>query len=132
MPVVLLVFRMRALSLDLRERIVAACDRGGHTRQQVAGLFGVSVFTVKKLLRQRRQTGSIASRYDRCTGRPRKILACHEERIRELLAARPDMTLGEICGELDLDCTPQAIDIALKRMGFTYKKNAAGQRARQA
>ena len=46
---------MRALSIDLHERIVAAYDGGGQTQKEVAQRFCVSEFTVKKLLRQRRR-----------------------------------------------------------------------------
>ena len=39
---------MRALSLDLRERIVAACDRGTAIQRQIAERFEVSLGMVKK------------------------------------------------------------------------------------
>jgi transposase len=44
---------MEAYSLDLRERICAACDEGLETRQEVADRFGVGRWFVQKLLRQR-------------------------------------------------------------------------------
>ena len=122
---VVLACPMRALSLDLRRRIVAACDRGTHTQEQVAELFGVSVAAVKNLLRQRRETGDIAPRYDRCGGR-RKILGEHEAKLRELLSERPDMTLEELRDAAGLDCTVQAVHYALGRMGMTYKKRRCG------
>jgi hypothetical protein len=34
---------MNAYSMDLRERVVAACDAGDATREQVAARFSVSV-----------------------------------------------------------------------------------------
>lgn len=118
---------MRALSLDLRERIVAAYDEGGVTQREVAGRFGVSEFTVRKLLRQRRETGDIAPRYGNCGG-ARKITGAHEARLGQVLSARPDATLSELRDALGLDCTEQAVHYALKRMGYSYKKNAARQR----
>ena len=51
---------MRAYSIDLRERVVAACDARDGTREQIAARFSVSVSWVRKLLRRRRETGSIA------------------------------------------------------------------------
>lgn len=119
---------MKALSLDLRQRIVAAYDRGGHTQKEVAERFGVSESSVKKLLRQRRETGDIATRYPNCSA-PRKILPEHEEKLRELLGERPDMTLEDLRDGIGVDCTVQAVHYALRRMGITYKKNAARQRA---
>ena len=49
---------MRAYSMDLRERIVAAVDRG--MTQEQAAAFGVSVNTVARYLARRRTTGSLA------------------------------------------------------------------------
>ena len=49
---------MKAYSTDLRERVVSACDAGDATREQVAARFSVSVAWIRKLMRQRRETGS--------------------------------------------------------------------------
>ena len=51
---------MRAYSMDLRERVVAACDAGDATREQIAARFSVSVSWIRDLMRRRRETGSIA------------------------------------------------------------------------
>ena len=51
---------MEAYALDLRERVVAACDEGAMTRGEVAEEFGVGRWFVQKLLRQLRLTGSLA------------------------------------------------------------------------
>jgi transposase len=53
---------MKAYSMDLRERVVAACDAGDATREQVAARFAVSVRWVRDLLGRRREAGSIAPR----------------------------------------------------------------------
>ena len=47
----------KQISLDLRERIVAACDAQEGTREEVAKRFKVSLGMVKKLLAQRARTG---------------------------------------------------------------------------
>jgi len=112
---------MPALSLDLREGIVAACDRGGMPQKEVAEIFGVSLGLVRKLLAQRRRSGDLAPRYGNCGGR-RKILEAHEERMREVLAERPDATLQQLRDAAGLDCAVQALHYALRRMGFNYKK----------
>ena len=46
--------------MDLRERVVAACDARDNTREQIAARFSVSQSWVRKVLRQRREAGSIA------------------------------------------------------------------------
>ncbi|HEX8930703.1 MAG TPA: helix-turn-helix domain-containing protein [Actinomycetota bacterium] len=51
---------VRAYSMDLRERIVAAVD-AGLTQAQAAERFGVSLRTVERYLARRRATGSLAA-----------------------------------------------------------------------
>src|SRR3954447_958189 len=62
---------MRAYSMDLRERVVAAVDRG-MTQEQAAAIFGVSVNTVGRYLTRRRDTGGLAPTAYRHGPRPEK------------------------------------------------------------
>lgn len=112
---------MATLSLDLRERIVGAYDRGEGTRDEVALRFGVSLGMVKKLLQQRRKTGSIKHRHH-LAGRKKLIEAKHRIAIRQHLKRKADMTLAELREALGLDCTLPAIHYVLADMGLTYKK----------
>ncbi len=112
---------MATFSQDLRERIVAAYDRGDGTRQQIAERFDVSLGMVKKLLQQRRHTGDIAARH-RYSGAKPKITARHQQQLEHLVCDHPDMTLEELRDAVGLSCTPQAIHYALGRMGLSSKK----------
>jgi transposase len=112
---------MRTISLDLRQRILAAYDKGRDTRQEVARRFEVSLGLVKKLLQQRRRTGNIAPRH-RFSGRKPIILPVHQSQMRRLLADKPDLTLPELRQATGLRCTLPAIHYALKAMDLTYKK----------
>ena len=110
-----------ALSKDLRERIVAACEEGDGTKKEIAERFSVSVVTVRKLLKQWQETGDLKPRFYRCSGK-RKILEEHRKQLRQLLEDKPDRTLAELKDGIGLDCTLQAIHYALKDMGYTFKK----------
>ena len=112
---------MVTLSNDLRERIVAAYDRGDSTRQQVADRYEVSLGMVKKLLQQRRWTGDIAPRH-RFSGRKPKITPKHQERLKRLVLDHPDMTLDELRKAIGIECTLPAIHYALRRIGLSLKK----------
>ena len=112
---------MATLSLDIRERIVAAYDRGDGTRQQIAERYDVSLGMVKKLLLQRRRTGDLAPRHSN-SGRKPKITAKHQRQLKRLVAAQPDMTLEELREAIGVDCTLPAIHYALERMGLSLKK----------
>ena len=122
---------MKTLSLDLRERIVAAHDAGEGTRQDVAKRFRVSLGMVKKLLQQRRKTGDLGHRH-RFSGRKPVILDGHRHRMKDLLGQQPDMTLAELRSALSLDCTVQAIFYVLADMDLTYKKRRSGPASRTA
>jgi len=115
----------RTVSLDLRERILKAYDRGDVSRDGVAQRFGVSLGLVKKLLSQRRRHGNIAPRHHR-SGRKARIGDEHRAQIRALLRQCPDMTLVELRDALGLECTFQAIHVVLVKMNLTYKKRRCG------
>ena len=112
---------MRTISLDLRERILAAYDHDEGTRDVVACRFRVSLGLVKKLIQQRRHTGDIAPRH-RFSGRKPMIVATHRSHLRALLAKKNDLTLQELRAATGLKCSLQAIHVVLAQLGLTYKK----------
>ena len=112
---------MKTISLDLRERILTVYDTGKVTRAEVGQRFRVSEAMVKKLLQQRRRTGEIGPRHYR-SGRKPRILPAHRERLRALLAQKPDLTLAELRSALALACSLPAIHYVLAAMDLTYKK----------
>ena len=87
---------MEAYSLDLRERICAACDEGVENHQEVADRFEVSRWFVQKLLRQRRCSGSIAAR-PRGHGSAPSINDRDRQRLVKRVEQHPDATLAELC-----------------------------------
>ena len=95
---------MKTLSLDLRERILAAYDQKEGTRQEVAHRFRVSLGMVKKLLQQRRRTGDSGPRHHH-SGRNPQILPSHQSRLQALLDRPPDLTLKELQVATGLACT---------------------------
>ena len=84
---------MRAYSMDLRERVVAAVDAGMRPAQ-AAARFDVSVRSVERYLARRRTTGSLAPSVQRHGPKPEK-----KARVQAWLAARldaaADATLAE-------------------------------------
>ena len=84
---------MRAYSVDLRERVVAAVD-GGISQEQAAATFGVSVNTVSRYLARRRDTGSLAPAVQRHGPKPEKKRRLHAWLPTRLQVAA-DATLAE-------------------------------------
>jgi transposase len=120
---------MKTLSLDLRERILAAYDAGDTTREMVAGRFRVSLGMVKKLLAQRQRLGEIGPQHHRAGRRP-SILPAHREQLRRHLKVKPDLTLAELRTATGLACTLPAIHYVLADMGLTFKKRRSGRLSR--
>ena len=122
---------MRSYSIDLRERVVAACDGGDGTREQIARRFCVSVAWVYRLLARRRDTGSIAPKPHGGGQKP----AFHgesAERLRKAVEDRPDATLEELREAAGVECGTSAVFRALNRLGLPRKKSRSGPRSRTA
>lgn len=121
---------MKAFSIDLRQRILDAYDAGEGSRQQIADRFLVSLGLVKKLLAQRKTTGSIEP-----IPRPGRTPIFHGELLEQLDAyerEHPDATLKEIRSHFGdhAPCSNTAVCTGLKRLDYRRKKNASGQRTR--
>jgi len=120
---------MKAYSMDLRERVVAACDARDGTREQVAERFSVSVSWIRDLLRWRRETGSIAPK-PRGGGRPPAFDAAAGERLRRAVRDDDDATLVELAEAAGVACCASAVHRALRRLGITRKKSRGGRPSR--
>jgi transposase len=117
---------MRAYSMDLRQRVLEDCDSGLETRQ-VAVKYRVSESWIRRLKQRRRATGETAPRSSR-NRRSAKWLA-HAERIKELIAQKPDATLRELAAELNHAFSGQTLSRALRQLGLVLKKSPARRRA---
>lgn len=116
---------MAAYSLDLRKRVVRACD-SGMPAAAVATRFDVSLAWVYRLMQRRRETGSIEPRKQRkFRGR---VLAGQEDRLAALITARPDATLAELREALRTAAALSTLWREIDRLGLTVKKNGIRRR----
>jgi transposase len=123
---------MTPYSMDLRERVLAACDAGADT-EDVAATFKVSPAWVRRLKQRRRESGGAgvpAPRPPVNTRTPK--LAAHADRIRSLIAATPDMTLAELRKELGVSVALATLWAAVAGLGLTFKKKSGGRVSRTA
>src|SRR5271169_7500 len=112
---------MRPYSPDLRERIVAAVERGKGSLRQLADVFLVSLSCIVRLLRHHRATGSFLPQPH--GGGPHPLLdedAC--QRLLTLVKEQPDATLAELQARLGVPCCLSTICRALQRHGISRKK----------
>ncbi len=106
-----------AYSQDLRDRIIAARD-GGMRTKRVAVLFKVSPSWVRRVMQRRREHGETSPR-------PRggaTIVKIDLEQLRRLVQQQPDATVKQLHQRLGIVCSVSAVDMALRRMGLSFKK----------
>lgn len=75
---------MKPYSVDLRQKILHAYERGMGSQAKLAALFGVSISFVEKLFMRVRSTGQIAPRQR--TGTPSRIDAAARQQLQQWLA----------------------------------------------
>lgn len=117
---------MTTLSLDVRQRVVAALD-AGTTQTEVARLFCVSTRTVRRLLKQRRETGTLAAKPR--PGRTRHIPVEQHEALAAQLRAHPDASLEEHARLWQQEWVRCVSDTTLwrtlRRMHWSHKKRVS-------
>jgi transposase len=83
---------MRAYSEDLRLKVLDAVDRG-MPREEVARVFGISLPSIKRWLKRRRETGRVGAKVP--PGPPAIKGRMLSEWLPGHLRANPDLTLEE-------------------------------------
>jgi transposase len=114
---------MKAYSEDLRERVIRAVE-AGRPREEVAGRFEVSVPTIERWVRLKRETGGLARRpvpggvAVKTVGLPAALPG--------RLAEHADATLAEQCewwrAVSGWEVSTATMSRALARLGWTRKK----------
>ena len=91
---------MKAYSKDLRLKVLDAVDRG-MDRREVAEVFDVSLASIKRWLRMRREIGSVEA----CPipGPPARKGSMLAEWLPSQLEDNPDLTLDEHCEAFEED-----------------------------
>jgi transposase len=116
---------MKPLSLDLRQRIVAALQ-AGHSQASTAERFAVSLSSVERLARKQRQQQSLAPG----KGRGKKpLVECQQhEAFAQMAASRTHWTLLTLAAAWQQQggkaMSQASVSRMLRRLGFSYKKRA--------
>lgn len=125
---------MRAYSLDLRTRVVGAVDKQIGTQTEVASLLGVGCTFSKKLLRQRRESGTLAPK-PQGGGPVSKLAGPQREVVRSSsVPEQNDATLAEVqayvASKLEVEVSQATVSRVLQSWDLPRKKNSGGPRAR--
>ncbi len=122
---------MKALSIDLRQRIIDAVKNDKQTPDEVAQRFKVCRASVYNLLQLNRDLGDL--RPLTTTGRKPRINQEQQILLEQQIKAHPDATLEDHC-QLWKKSTGVTMCLAtmhnsLKRLKITLKKNHQSRRA---
>jgi len=116
---------MKPLSLDLRERIVAAYEAGGVSFEAIGRRFTVSGKVVGKLVRPKRELGTVASQVHR-RGRKSAVQGKKLDQLRAHLEQHPDATVLERREALGVKCSEKTLWQTLRKLGWRFKKGSSG------
>jgi putative transposase len=125
-----------AYSLDLRQRIVDAVERGIDTKRNIAKLYDVHESFIYKLMRQKRERGDIAP-LPHGGGAKAKLTEDRLTVLYDLVAATPDAQLKELRQQLKKKTrvlvSESTICRGLQKLELTLKKkrSAPVKRTRQ-
>ncbi len=115
---------MKAYSEDLRERVVRAVDQG-KPRAEIVSMLGVSLATIKRYLKQRRERGDLKPKG--IPGRPAKKLGPLQAGLVTQLQVHPDARLEDHCQLWEqtqgVRVSTTTMSRAIKRIGWTRKKS---------
>jgi transposase len=129
---------MKAYSVDLRERVVAAYKTGHYTIAEGAAWLSVGKTFVNERLRRQRETQSLLPKAH--AGGAKAVLAVtHKQSLQAHLVRQPDATLAEWQQQLltthQLRVSPATLCRSLQELQLTRKKafllNAAMHKKRQ-
>jgi transposase len=118
---------MKSIPVPIRARILKLYEHGKGTAE-IASAFGFCVAAVRRVRQQFKARGTVAPQTHLC-GRKTLLAGPRQARLHKLVADRPDATLAELGAQLDRPFGTSTMDLWLRKLGLTYKKNDARRRA---
>ncbi len=125
---------MKAYSKDLRLKVLDAVDRG-MSRKEVAQIFGISVPSIKRWLKRRRESGDVVP--SPIAGPPARKGTLLEEWLPTQLKNDSDLTLAEHCEAFEEDSGVKVSTATMSRRisrlpgGWPLKKVPSSHGARR-
>lgn len=117
-----------AYSMEFRRAVAKAYDECGSSIE-VAEQFGCSESWVRRLIRRRHLTGSLAPRPAKLPDN-NKFSQQDLDQLQALIRETPDMTLGELAAALDTKVSVSTIWRATQALGLPLKKSPCTQPSR--
>lgn len=126
---------MKPYSLAFRRKIIKAYEDEGVSQRKLANRFSVAPSFIQKLIKQYRETDSVAPKVRTQQTTP-KLNNEHLSILHRLVEERNDATLEELrdllAAEAGVDVSRSTIDRALDKLGLTLKKRRSMPTKRKA
>lgn len=114
------------LSVDLRQRVIAAYQAKEGSQRQLAERFQVSLSFVRDLTRRYRETGTVAPQ-PHGGGAVAKLGTAQLLIVQALVKAQPDALLDELCERFaektTINVSRSTMQRAVQSLGLSVKKN---------
>src|SRR5208283_87937 len=117
---------MKAIPIPMRQRIIQLYERCKST-QYIAAFSGFCVAAVRRVRQQFKARGTLKPQTHLC-GRKTLLTRTRQVQLEKLVAAQPDATLAELGQRLDRPFGTSTVDLWLRQLGLSCKKNAARRR----
>lgn len=118
---------MKAIPVPVRERILELYQQGKST-VEIAVFSGFCGAAVRRVRQQFRERGTLQPQTHLC-GRKTLLSPRRRARLQQLVARQPEATLAELGAQLDRGFGTSTVDLWLRQLGLSCKKNAARRRA---
>jgi len=116
---------MKPYSLDLRRKIIKTYEAEAISQRKLAKRFSVAPSFIQKLIKQYRETDSVAPKVRTQQTTP-KLKDEHLATLHRLVAERNDATLEELryllAVETGVDVSRSTVDRALDKLDLTFRK----------
>jgi transposase len=114
------------LSIDLRQRVIAAYQAKEGSQRELAKRFKVSLSFVRDLTRRYRQARTVEPK-PHGGGAVAKLGVAQLPVVKALVEAQPDALLEELCerfaGKTGVNVSVPTMHRAMQRLGLSVKKN---------
>ena len=107
---------------EARELLLAGYEKT-HDAAAIAEAYSVSIRTVYRLVKEKRERGSVELRTSQ-RGRKAVLSEKDKEAIRQCIDEQSDITVEEIRERLELSASYSTVERAINAMGYTLKKKS--------
>ena len=122
---------MSCYSIDFRKKVIEVYKQEKKSIRELAKRFLISPDTVRRLLKQYRETGDVTPQ--KCGTKQKGVLSQYEDKVLEIVETYPDFTLWQYCEvireEIGIDVSTSTMGRFCVEHNLTLKKNLSQRKS---